>query len=297
MACDKPLRMFQAPNVGPSFKDDIDFETGEVQRRRGTRSLSFTPSEGSASVTVPCGRCAGCLLAQSRVLAIRAYHESTRHRQNSFLTLTYDDDHLPEDGKVSVETMQKFWKRLRFRKEVPKIRYLCCGEYGDLGGRPHYHALVFGADFMDGRARLWKEDQFLHPLLQDVWGLGMVTHAPLNFARCAYVAGYVTKKIGTPDVFRKMSTGRGANCGLGHGWLTAHASSIRNVGGVVIEGQVLPVPSYYFDKADLSDVKSESRARVIAQENRLVDSGLYSVKKNAKAVNNAERLKRKRGVL
>jgi len=296
MGCDWPLKMWQAPDVGPSFRDDVDLETGEVTRRRGTRPLSSTPHTGYVGVSVPCGRCPGCLLSQSRVLAIRAYHESTLHKQNSFLTLTYDDEHLPPDGKVSVETMQLFWKRLRKRKDVPKIRYLCCGEYGDRTGRPHYHALVFGADFMDSRARLWADDQYIHPMLESVWGLGMVTHAPLNFARCAYVAGYVTKKIGTPDVFRKMSTGRGGNCGLGHSWLKRYADSIRNVGGVVIDGQVLPVPSYYFDKGDLSDVKNASRERVIASENRLVDSGLHSIRKTSKSVNNEERIKRKRGV-
>lgn len=295
MACDKPLSMWQAPHVGPSYRDDVDYETGEFTRRAGSRPLVSAPLPGYASVTVPCGRCPGCLLAQARVLAIRSYHESTLHRCNSFLTLTYADEHLPSDGKVSLDVMQRFWKRLRRRKDVPKIRYLCCGEYGDLTGRPHYHALVFGADFMDSRSRLWTDDQYIHPMLQDVWGLGMVTHAPLNFARCAYVAGYVTKKIGTPDVFRKMSTGRGGNCGLGHGWLKAHADSIRNVGGVVIDGQVLPVPSYYFDKSDLSDVKSASRERVIALESRLVDSGLQRVRKASKAVNNQARVDRKRG--
>lgn len=281
----------------------LDRSTGEllpeprITRERVSGAFSFVPRPGWTAALLPCGKCHGCLRAESRILAIRAYHESTLHEQNSFLTLTYSDENLPADGKVSLRHMQLFWKRLRKRKDIPKIRYLCCGEYGDLYGRPHYHALVFGADFMDSRATKWSDDQYLHPILQDAWGLGMVTHAPLNFSRCAYVAGYVTKKIGCPDVFRKMSTGRGDARGLGYGWLRKYAASARDLGYVVIEGQRLPIPPYYMDKFDFEEVRSAYQKKAVQTAVRSVESGRERSAVVSRAVNAKSKNDQKRGSL
>lgn len=298
MACLRPLTAYQAPEVlGPSQRLDVDFETGEFSRSAGTRPLSFVPQVGWSALAVPCGKCDGCLLADARTWAIRAHHEASLHDQSCFVTLTFDDEHLPSDGKISKRDLQLFFKRLRKRSDIPDIRYLACGEYGDLTRRPHYHALIFGADFMDARARLWRDDQYLHPVLNEVWGQGLATHAPLNFARCAYVAGYVTKKIGDPDVFRLMSRGRDGNGGLGFGWIKKYADSIRRLGGVVIDGVLLPVPSYYVDKADLFSVKQEYKARALSSESRLVDSRRHRATHAARSVNVSQRAKKRRGEL
>ena len=39
-------------------------------------------------------------------------------------------------------------KRLR-KKYGSKIRFFQCGEYGELYGRPHYHACLLNFDFPD----------------------------------------------------------------------------------------------------------------------------------------------------
>lgn len=290
--CDRPLNAWQAPDsMGPNFTDVVDYETGEFQRCRHSRPLSFSPVAGWVQMSVPCGKCNGCLLAESRVWSIRAYHESQCHEQNSFLTLTFSDDCLPLDGKICKEHMQLFFKRLRRRSDIPPIRYFYCGEYGDLTNRPHYHALIFGADFMDSRAVLWKDDQYLHPILQQVWGQGMVTHATVNFARCAYVAGYVTKKVGCPDVFRHMSR----DPGLGAGWLKSYADDIRRLGGCMVEGTLLPVPSFYYDKADLQEVKSRAREVAIATDIRLMNKGRHRAAHESRRVNHKFRIDKQRG--
>lgn len=296
MGCLKPVQAWQAPQgdlVGPEFSDVVDFETGEVVRKPKRRPLSFSPVLGWSQLAVPCGKCDGCLMADARVWAIRAYHESTLRDKSCFLTLTYDEDHLPDDGKLSLRDLQLFFKRLRRRPDMPSVRYLACGEYGDLTRRPHYHALLFGVDFMDARAVSWRDEQFLHPVLQEVWQNGLVTHAPVNFSRCAYVAGYVTKKIGDPDVFRVMSK----NPGLGAGWLSRYASSIRNVGGVVIDGQVLPVPPYYFDHADLSEVKQSAKVKALDSDTRLVAQGRHAHSHAARRVNAHHKISQRRGEL
>ena len=67
--------------------------------------------------------------------------EQRAHSENYYLTLTYDDKHLPEGANLQKEHLQKYWRRLR--KDGHIFRYFAAGEYGSKKGRPHYHAIVF----------------------------------------------------------------------------------------------------------------------------------------------------------
>jgi len=100
-------------------------------------------------------------------------HEAACHEANSFVTLTYDDAHLPPGGSLRPGDMVKFWKRLRAALGR-KVRYFHCGEYGEQLGRPHHHALIFGFDFPDkvwlrgsGETSLWRS-----PFLESLWPFG-----------------------------------------------------------------------------------------------------------------------------
>ena len=44
---------------------------------------------------LPCGQCSGCRLERSRQQAARCIHEAKSHRYNTWITLTYADEHLP----------------------------------------------------------------------------------------------------------------------------------------------------------------------------------------------------------
>lgn len=117
---------------------------------------------------VPCGKCLGCLNEKRNAWTFRLLEEKKQSKNCFFLTLTYNDKHIPKDGKVSVEELQLYFKRVRksqtvFEKSklkhwkmpiesltgisryIPKseLRYFAVGEYGDKFGRPHYHAIVF----------------------------------------------------------------------------------------------------------------------------------------------------------
>lgn len=105
----------------------------------------FTPLE---HFTVKCAKCIGCRQDHARDWALRCEHELRDHDKSCFLTLTYDEKHLPEDRSVDVRHLQLFFKRLR-KKYGEGIRYIASGEYGDKRGRPHYHVLLFGLDFDD----------------------------------------------------------------------------------------------------------------------------------------------------
>lgn len=144
-------------------------------------------------------------------------HEAQLHEENSFVTLTYDEAHLPYGGTLVKKHFVDFMKRLRRPYAARKVRYLMCGEYGDAcricrrperrcicpgyipgPGRPHYHALLFGLSFgdrtpyeyaVDG-SELWTSET-----LSRLWPFGFHTVGALTFESAAYVARYCMKKV------------------------------------------------------------------------------------------------------
>lgn len=159
-------------------------------------SLVFARHKGTGlAMRVPCGRCIGCRLERSRQWALRCMHEASLHDNNCFVTLTYDDGHLPEDHSVDVREWQLFAKRLR--KKRGRFRFFHCGEYGSKRLRPHYHALLFGLDFPDKVPfENGKEyPEWISAELDAVWRNGRTLVGSITFESAAYVARYATKKV------------------------------------------------------------------------------------------------------
>lgn len=173
----------------------------------------FTPLEGYAALgggltfkksasngnklSVPCGQCIGCRLRKAQEWGARCTHEASQHDENIFITLTYDDEHLPGDLGLHHIHFQKFIRSLRKRTKL-KIRYFMCGEYGDELGRPHYHALLFG--YRPADEKFYKKDNlgnklFTSDFLEKVWGKGFCPYGQVTVQSAAYVARYTTKKI------------------------------------------------------------------------------------------------------
>ena len=94
-------------------------------------------------IVLPCGQCYACRIAKSREWAARCVLEAKMHDDNCFITLTYDDNHVPSDMSLVKMDFTNFIKRLR-KNTGEKIRYYACGEYGELYQRPHFHACLFG---------------------------------------------------------------------------------------------------------------------------------------------------------
>lgn len=91
-----------------------------------------------------CQRCNFCLMTRRAEWTMRIFQESKLHVDSDFLTMTYDDDHLPIDGSLKKEHLQLFMKRLRKGIYPLKCRYYNVGEYGTESGRAHYHSILFG---------------------------------------------------------------------------------------------------------------------------------------------------------
>lgn len=183
MPCEHPIKGYRPANGGP-----IRFDPPNNGR-------AYTP------IDIPCGYCLLCREEQARQQAVRITHEAMMHEENAFITLTYDNQHLPPYGALRYEDLVKFWKRVRkylWKKYKKKLRYYAVGEYGDKTLRPHYHACIFGHAFTENRIILRETPSLLwwSPELSLAWGQGNnVSVGALNFETARYTASYVTKKL------------------------------------------------------------------------------------------------------
>lgn len=255
MSCNLPITAYYADKVNP--------ETGK-RSLTFNQKMSYKGSDPTIPrvLAVPCGKCHGCRADQSLMWSIRGYHESTLHEQNSFLTLTYDDDHIPADGKIDKRHLQLFFKSLR--RDGTKIRYIACGEYGGQTRRPHYHAIIFGKDWLENSVPV-SETMYTHKALADAWGKGFITVAPVTMASICYVCGYVNKKIDDTDTFNLMSR----RPGIGHKWLDLYRDDIIRTGVVSIDGQAYQVPKRYldWDEDSFASLKKERAAFARSKNN------------------------------
>jgi len=149
----------------------------------------FTP-EGE--FCLPCGKCHECIKKRATEWALRAKHELALHSENCFLTLTYDQEHLPSNIIIK-DDFQNFLKRLR---KSHKLRYMVSYEYGTKTFRPHMHAIIFGYSPTD--QKFLKNTKKGYPLftsneISKLWKNGFHSIAEANTKTAYYIASYALK--------------------------------------------------------------------------------------------------------
>lgn len=152
-------------------------------------------------IQVPCGSCSECLANNSRSWAFRILQEASLHDNNFFVTLTYDDDHVPATMMLEKDAISKFNKKLRTyldRKGLDSsFRFYGVGEYGSNTARPHYHVIYFGLDIPDLKYEYSTENGdliFSSKFLEETWSNGFVTIGSVDVGSACYVARYCDKK-------------------------------------------------------------------------------------------------------
>lgn len=235
---------------------------------------------------------------------MRCQHEASLYADNVFITLTYDNDHLPEGRSLDYRHYQLFMKRLRVNtsrkldRDGEKIRFYMCGEYGETFGRPHLHACLFNMDLPD--KKLWKIERgnpiYTSDFLAETWGQGFTSVGAVTFQSAAYVARYVMKKVTgepaqdhyewidqetgeihnrTPE-FNKMSLGgRGGLGGIGKGWFDKYHRDVFPSDQVIINGKPVTPPKYYtsqYERLYPEEYEALKRRRKATAERRKADN-------------------------
>lgn len=164
---------------------------------------TILPYNRGRLVPIPCGKCTECKMNYAKRWSDRCILEMQLHKSNYFLTLTYDDDHLPVNDQgfptLRKKDYQDFMKRLRKSVYPTKLRFYMSGEYGTQTRRPHYHAIIFGLELNDlefySRTELG-DILYNSPKIRNLWKNGEVVIGQVTPSSCAYVARYVMKKQG-----------------------------------------------------------------------------------------------------
>ena len=252
MPCFRPLHAFYSKTVNPTGKRSIVFSKREA--------LSTDLDD---QLTLSCGQCRYCRLEHSRNWAVRCSHEASLYTLNSFITLTYHDDFLPQNSSLDYEAPVQFMKDLR-RKFGDGIRSFGCAEYGEKLSRPHYHLCLFNHDFLDKKPWSKNNENQLYTSkdLQELWPYGHSTVGDLTFESAAYVARYVTKKItgkkaqshyetidySTGEVFEKLperSVSVSRMPGIGRTWFEKNYQYLLDHDFVISRGKKVRPPKYY----------------------------------------------------
>lgn len=165
--------------------------------------------------TCPCGKCIGCKKDNARHWAERLQYESLTRSERGlptyFVTLTYNDSHLPanlisgsyDNPTLSYHEARLFLARLRensfklsaynwrlnngfdvpLPKDVrPRFKVFLVGEYGGKFNRPHYHMILFA-------------DDLVLACVNRAWHKGHVDVRPVSPAACRYCTKYMEKQL------------------------------------------------------------------------------------------------------
>lgn len=292
MSCEKPLL---ALNLGK--KEDGKMLLKIIPNRADYNLANLERLYGHDNILMlPCGNCAGCRASHQKQWAVRCALEASLYKENSMITLTYNEKQCPT--KLVKRDFQKFIKDLR--NDGYKFRYFGCGEYGTKNGRPHYHVILFGFWPDDCRFEMNSEKGF--PLyksdyLSKIWSRGLVRVSEVTAGTAAYVAGYVDKKIGKEE-FILMSK----RPGLGEKYFVENLVDIYKYDNLVGNFGLAKVPRYCDKIADkfnydILDIKDERKRKANENLIEILNAHRMTHKEEAIAFNGQimrDKLKKKR---
>jgi len=195
---------------------------------------------------VPCGKCVGCKIARTREWTIRLLHENEDWEHSLFITLTYDDEHLPIGETLVKKDLQLFWKNLRSNLSYP-IKHFSVGEYGDTFNRPHYHSIVYGLG-------PWDET-----LIEKCWNKGLIHVGTVTSDSIQYVSGYIQKKLSLRYNYERYGDRippfQLQSKGIGLNWAEKNADIIVRDLEIRYKNVPVGIPRYYKKKLEIPTEK------------------------------------------
>ena len=272
---------------------------------------------------IPCGQCIGCRIRQREDWTTRIELEARDYPKEEvwFITLTYDDDHVPgvivKTGEIMrkvqytwkpgekrpdsvqillYEDIQKFLKRLR-KAYKGKIRYFVAGEYGEQTARPHYHMILYGwkPTDLENLYKIHHNGYYNSKWLKDLWGMGQIQIAQAVPETYRYVAGYVTKKMYEIDgkkanSYYELGQTKPFACmslkpGLGDRYYQEHKAEIWRQGYIqCTNGKQAQIPRYYEKQMEAESPERLWRIKQNRQKNAMEQKRLQLESQDYKTV-------------
>jgi len=173
-----------------------------------------------------CGKCLPCLMRRKAQWSFRIQAEARQAFSSYFVTLTYDDKHVPIgdyqlsgnklDHKLFIQNLRKLEnekvlftrklgssaelsRKLLSIKEDQPLKYFGCIEYGDRYSRPHLHYILLNIRDTDNinlawtnrKIRTYKRNGYVPENLGDSFGRIQVDDCNIN--TIDYVLKYMIK--------------------------------------------------------------------------------------------------------
>lgn len=253
MSCFHPIECWRMDNQTKlSFRLD---SKGELEKHRLEK------------LRVPCGRCIGCMLDRANDWATRCWCQNQTCDPNNccFITLTYNNENLPEGNWLKIKDEQDFWKRLRYYYPENKIQYFGCGEYGPSGThRCHWHFCVWGykpKDLKFYKYNKWGDKLYTSKELKDIWGKGYVVIGEITYKSACYVSRYCSKKLFKEQKWAKQIDVK-PECticskGIGLEYWNKFKEKIKQNNGIILKidkkTKNKRIPKYYIKKWEVED--------------------------------------------
>lgn len=203
----------------------------------------------------------------------------------------------PAQFSLKRDDARDFLKRLRskidyyYKKHKIKnvdlcrkdFKYISCGEYGDLFGRPHYHFIFFGLDY-----------DFCKDIFEECWQQGLIDSLPVKDGAFNYVSKYFTKQqVGKRAVELYDDNGIERpyfvhSLGLGKGLILEQLDFIKSHNACYInKNDILrPIPIYYRNffhlrsEPNYEGITEQMRNACISSDRNIPDTNIhYSLKK------------------
>lgn len=182
----------------------------------------------------PCGQCTACRINDTRSWYARSRFEVKKPERafHYFLTLTYRDEDLPDDGLCRKKHLKDFLNNLNTSFNL-FLRYFATSDYGSINNRPHYHAILLSTK------------KITQSQVERIWKKGFVYLKPMNINNMKYTLRYTVKK--TPfdgslaGWFRLISQGWGDN----------FMEYYTGQDYLVFDGKKYSIPLYYIRKFNL----------------------------------------------
>lgn len=183
----------------------------------------------------PCGKCRACKLRKvNEKMIISIFAAQEYKKKGQFLTLTFNDEHLPDGLDHSI--IAAFMKRLRRLDGTPDVKAFIAGEYGEKSGREHWHILFYNHKYdLELVRKAWR-----HPRTKE--SFGFVYDGTLTPKSMKYVSGYISKKGYNPESGKKPPYGR-MSCRLPDNLTPEEILSMCQTGKIQYNGRKFSVPT------------------------------------------------------
>lgn len=209
-------------------------------------------------IPIPCHCCEGCRIDRRTLWEWRATTEFVKYR-SAFVTLTYDEYHLPFNAGSKLPTVRHkdltdFLDRLKHRvKLIPdngfpelctkEYKHIFISEYGSGTMRPHYHGLFFGLDWLHFKN-----------LINECWYGGLVDVKPIKRGGIRYILKYMDTAQ-TGEFAHRKYTDLGLEIpkfsfsrGIGKEFFISQIENINKYGCAKVGNRYIPIPSYWKNK-------------------------------------------------